>query len=304
MPLIPRDVKFYAFFREQAGNICKAAQMLADLFDNYHDVEKRVAEIKYVEHKGDQLTHELMMKLNQTFITPFDREDIHSLGSALDDVLDLVDAAAGRMVTYKVTAVTPGARQLAKVILHGTEILQKAISELEKPDNILDYCEQIQAAQQRVRRREGGIIWHTQGSGKSLTMVWLARWIRENVQDARILIITDRTELDEQIEKVFKGVNEDIYRTKSGQDLIDRLNATTPWLFCSLIHKFAGKDESDIADFIEEVKGSVPPDFKAKGDIYVFVDECHRTQSGASQEHNFPDLRCIRRYAANCAADS
>ena len=131
-----------------------------------------------------------------------------------------------------------------------------------------------------MRRREGGIIWHTQGSGKSLTMVWLARWIRENVQDARVLIITDRTELDEQIEKVFKGVNEDIYRTKSGQDLINRLNSTTPWLFCSLIHKFAGKEEGDIEGFIEEVKRSMPPDFKAKGDLYVFVDECHRTQSG------------------------
>ena len=111
-------------------------------------------------------------------------------------------------------------------------------------------------------------------------MVWLARWIRENVQDARVLIITDRTELDEQIEKVFKGVNEDIYRTKSAQDLINKLNATAPWLMCSLVHKFVGREESDIAGFIKEVKNSVPPDFKPKGDLYVFVDECHRTQSG------------------------
>ena len=96
-----------------------------------------------------------------------------------------------------------------------------------------------------MQRREGGIIWHTQGSGKSLTMVWLAKWIRENVKDARVLIITDRTELDEQIEKVFKGVNEDIYRTKSGADLIATLNATTPWLVCSLIHKFGGKEDGD-----------------------------------------------------------
>ena len=105
-----------------------------------------------------------------------------------------------------------------------------------------------------MQRREGGIIWHTQGSGKSLTMVWLAKWIREHVQDARVLIITDRTELDEQIEKVFKGVNEEIYRTKSGADLIARLNATTPWLVCSLIHKFGGKEDGeevgDIAGYI------------------------------------------------------
>jgi type I restriction enzyme R subunit len=161
-------------------------------------------------------------------------------------------------------------------IIHDFVVFDAGVKKLCRPNQYFG----VRAAQERVRRREGGIIWHTQGSGKSLTMVWLARWIRENVRDARVLIITDRTELDEQIEKVFKGVNEDIYRTKSGRDLIDKLNATTPWLFCSLIHKFASKEEGDIAGFIEEVKSSMPPDFKAKGDLYVFVDECHRTQSG------------------------
>ncbi|CAG9239488.1 Type I restriction-modification system, restriction subunit R [Paraburkholderia caribensis] len=142
----------------------------------------------------------------------------------------------------------------------------------------------VKAAQDHVKRREGGIIWHTQGSGKSLTMVWLTKWIRENVKDARVLIITDRTELDEQIEKVFKGVNEEIYRTKSGADLIAKLNASTPWLLCSLIHKFGGKEGNeefgDVAGYVEEMKRALPPDFRAKGDVYVFVDECHRTQSG------------------------
>ena len=142
----------------------------------------------------------------------------------------------------------------------------------------------IKAAQDHIRRREGGIIWHTQGSGKSLTMVWLAKWIRENVQDARVVIITDRTELDQQIETVFKGVDENIYRALSGADLIEKLNATSPWLIASLIHKFVGKEEDeqlgDIQGFIAEMKRNLPADFKARGDIYVFVDECHRTQSG------------------------
>jgi type I restriction enzyme R subunit len=142
----------------------------------------------------------------------------------------------------------------------------------------------IKAAQDHIRRREGGIIWHTQGSGKSLTMVWLAKWIRENVKDARVVVITDRTELDQQIETVFKGVDEDIYRTQSGADLIAKLNATNPWLIASLIHKFAGKEDDeqvgDIQGFIDEMKRNLPSDFKARGDIYVFVDECHRTQSG------------------------
>jgi type I restriction enzyme R subunit len=86
----------------------------------------------------------------------------------------------------------------------------------------------VEAAQRKIVEGEGGVIWHTQGSGKSLTMVWLAKWIRENVQDSRVLIITDRTELDEQIEKVFYGVDEEIYRTKSGADLITTLHQSHP----------------------------------------------------------------------------
>lgn len=146
----------------------------------------------------------------------------------------------------------------------------------------------IEAAKQHVARREGGIIWHTQGSGKSLTMVWLAKWIRENVQDSRVLIVTDRTELDEQIEKVFTGVEEEIYRTKSGADLIATLNQPNPWLICSLVHKFGRQSESEndavTEEFIAELKQSLPSDFRAKGDLFVFVDECHRTQSGKLHE--------------------
>ena len=143
----------------------------------------------------------------------------------------------------------------------------------------------VKASQRRAAQREGGIIWHTQGSGKSLTMVWLAKWLREHQKDARVLLITDRTELDEQIEGVFKGVNEHIYRTTSGTDLFTTLNQSEPWLICSLIHKFRGTDDevADDAgeeDFIAQLKASIPKDFKAKGNLFVFVDEAHRTQSG------------------------
>lgn len=144
----------------------------------------------------------------------------------------------------------------------------------------------IKEAQKFIRRREGGIIWHTQGSGKSLTMVWLAKWILANRTGSRVLIVTDRTELDEQIAKVFTGVNESIYRTTSGLDLIEKLATTEHSLICSLVHKFGGKNREDDADEGESVKeftaalSRLPRDFKAPGDIYVFVDECHRTQSG------------------------
>lgn len=142
----------------------------------------------------------------------------------------------------------------------------------------------VRAAQDHVQRRQGGIIWHTQGSGKSLTMVWLAKWIRENVKDARVLVITDRTELDEQIEKVFKGVAEQIHRTKSGADLIDVLNRSDEWLIASLIHKFGASEEGDVEAFIQDMRSHLPKGFRAKGNLFVFVDECHRTQSGKLHE--------------------
>ena len=138
----------------------------------------------------------------------------------------------------------------------------------------------VRAAQKRIQQREGDIIWHTQGSGKSLTMVYLSKWIRENDPNARVLIITDRTELDDQIESIFIGVSEGIYRTTSGEDLIEKLGKTKPLLMCSLIHKFPGQDEGNVNQYMEELNRHIPPDFSAYGNFYVFVDECHRTQSG------------------------
>lgn len=125
----------------------------------------------------------------------------------------------------------------------------------------------IKAAQERTRKREGGVIWHTQGSGKSILMVLLAKWLLEDDPDARILVITDRDELDDQIAKVLKNAGLDSTRVTSRADLVDKLGATTPRLLCALIHKF---DTTDLT--------GVPP--PAHGRFYVFVDEAHRTQGG------------------------
>ena len=143
----------------------------------------------------------------------------------------------------------------------------------------------IKRAQHRLtQKRRGGIVWHAQGSGKSLTMVWLSKWILANNPNARVLIVTDREELDEQIEKNYKGVDEVIVRTRSGRDLVERLNQYDDRLMCSLVHKFGRRtgdvSEEDYDKYIEELKASLPRDFSAKGDMVVFVDECHRTQSG------------------------
>jgi type I restriction enzyme R subunit len=135
----------------------------------------------------------------------------------------------------------------------------------------------VKAAQEHVRRREGGIIWHTQGSGKSLVMVWLAKWILENNPKARVVILTDRDELDKQIERVFKDVGESMVRTKSGNDLMEQLGNTLPRLLCSLVHKFGRRDVDNFDEFIEELKSGPT---NTVGEIFVFVDECHRTQSG------------------------
>jgi type I restriction enzyme R subunit len=135
----------------------------------------------------------------------------------------------------------------------------------------------IKASQEFVRRREGGIIWHTQGSGKSIVMVWLAKWILENLPHARVAILTDRTELDKQIERVFNDAGVELKRTSSGKELMEQLSQPSPRLLCSLIHKFGKKDVGDFNKFIEELR-SAP--CKTMGDLYVFVDECHRTQSG------------------------
>lgn len=166
-------------------------------------------------------------------------------------------------------------------LIHDFVVYDKGVKKLCRPNQFFG----IQAAQTHVRTKQGGIIWHTQGSGKSLTMVWLTKWIRENVPNSRVLIITDREELDDQIEKLFIGVEEKIYRTTSGKDLIAKLNKNEKWLLCSLVHKFGRQsDQADYDSYIKELKKNISNDFKAKGDIYVFVDECHRTQSGKLHE--------------------
>ncbi len=128
----------------------------------------------------------------------------------------------------------------------------------------------IKKTQEFIQRKEGGIIWHTQGSGKSLTMVWLTKWIKLNIKQPRILIVTDRRELDAQIHGVFSGIGikESIYRTDSKKDLLSVLFENKEFLVCSLVHKF---NDNDLEDLKKQ------PVLK---EWVVLVDECHRTQSG------------------------
>ncbi len=140
----------------------------------------------------------------------------------------------------------------------------------------------IKAAQEFVRRREGGIIWHTQGSGKSLIMVWLAKWILENNPKARVVILTDRIDLDKQIDRVLFDAgmlspDQKTCRVKSGRDLMTQLNNPSPRLLCSLLHKFGARGVDNFDAYIEELKSGPS---NTVGELFVFVDECHRSESG------------------------
>lgn len=130
-------------FTEVTSNIEQAARALAALFHDYRDISARAQQIKEFEHKGDLLTHEIITKLNQTFITPFDREDIHSLTTKLDDVLDLIDAVASRLVIYNADTLRPGAPELADIIVRATGQIHAAVGKLERPNGILEHCIEI-----------------------------------------------------------------------------------------------------------------------------------------------------------------
>ena len=139
----------------------------------------------------------------------------------------------------------------------------------------------IKAAQKYVKRHQSGIVWHTQGSGRSIIMVLLARWILENNPKARVAIITDRDELDKQIERIFTEVDEAIYRTSSGSDLMRQLGQARPRLLCSLVHKFGRRDVADFDAFIKEpahmklliVVDKLLTGFDAPPCTYLYIDK-------------------------------
>lgn len=141
--LVPKDKKFFDMFVDMTANIGEGARLLKAILDDFENVEVRVKQLKELEHKGDEMTHGVLIKLNQTFITPFDREDIHQLASKLDDVIDYVYAAGERLVMYKILQAPPAVSELAGVIIRQADQLSKAVSMLEKHDNVLEICVEI-----------------------------------------------------------------------------------------------------------------------------------------------------------------
>jgi predicted phosphate transport protein (TIGR00153 family) len=141
--LIPKDNSFFAMFAAMSDNLIAGATTLVDLFADYREVPQKIDQIARIEREGDELTHSILTKLNQTFITPFDREDIHELASKLDDVLDFINAAGARIVMYRIATPPPAAGELAGIILKQCQQLQKAVPLMQKNGDILSHCVEI-----------------------------------------------------------------------------------------------------------------------------------------------------------------
>jgi hypothetical protein len=151
--LIPKDVKFFEMFKEMGIIITEGAELLRDMLNNFENPVESQRRIKDVEHRGDHQTHQIIKTLNKSFVTPFDREDIYALSAALDDIIDLIDASAQRIVMYNVEKPTPESKELAFIILKGCQTIERAISHLGgKFEHIAEHCVEVNALENEADR--------------------------------------------------------------------------------------------------------------------------------------------------------
>ncbi|HEV2342039.1 MAG TPA: DUF47 family protein [Candidatus Acidoferrales bacterium] len=150
--ILPREEGFHDMFVELTENVSLAAKAMVAMLQDFSNPSAAAEKIKDLEHANDTITHNLIKKLNRTFITPFDREDIHELASKIDDVLDLTDAAASRLVTYRIEKIRPGVVDLARALKEATDELVAAVKVLEKRDHVLDHCIEINRLENEADR--------------------------------------------------------------------------------------------------------------------------------------------------------
>lgn len=152
--LIPKEEKFFKLFKDMTKNIIEGAKLLKDMLDNFDNPNESQRKIKDVEHKGDSITHDIIQMLNKTFVTPLDREDIYALASKLDDILDLIDASAQRVIMYNVDSIPPEAKSLGFIILQSCYAVDKAVAMLGKKSNeqIFATCVEINALENEADR--------------------------------------------------------------------------------------------------------------------------------------------------------
>jgi hypothetical protein len=154
MKLFTKEIDFFEIFDRASVNVTKAASLLVDMMEKFDNIEDRAKEIYEVEQEGDILTHEIMKNLNKTFITPIDREDLHSLAASMDDVLDLIWGAVDRLIVFKIRETTKEAISMSKDLLVTTEVMHKAINNLKEKNysHIQDYCIEINRLENRIDR--------------------------------------------------------------------------------------------------------------------------------------------------------
>jgi uncharacterized protein len=150
--LIPRETKFFRMFADVSRNVTEGARLLQDILLNPVDLGDRLDRLQEIEHRGDELTHAIITTLNQTFITPFDREDIHRLTSSLDDVLDYVNSAGMRLRLYRIDAPPPVAAELAGLIVLQSEELAQGVSLLEQNQRVLEHCVEVHRLENEADR--------------------------------------------------------------------------------------------------------------------------------------------------------
>jgi len=141
--LMPKEEKFFDLFKDSAKNLLNGAEALKDLVNNYQEVEAKVKKIKEIERRGDEIIHEIIDKLNKTFITPLDREDIHLIASELDDVLDAIEGISSRLLYFKIDKPTPACIELVDIIYQAVVQIEWAVSDLEHFDNLHPFCIEI-----------------------------------------------------------------------------------------------------------------------------------------------------------------
>ena len=199
--LTPRDTKFYDLFEESAANLVTAAEKLVDLFNNYEDVEAKAKQLKALEHQGDTITHEIIQRVNRTFVTPIDREDIALLAHTLDSVMDFIEAAGRTAFLYRVAQPTERARQLASIVAKMTYALNEVLPCLRHRNQfkrILEQCVEINSLENEADDVHHAAMAELFDSSKDASEIIKLRELYQHMEDA--------TDQGEDVANILEGI--------------------------------------------------------------------------------------------------
>lgn len=155
MRILPRDEKFYDMFTGLAKRLSASATLLHEMFENPAELEAKVAKIKDLEHEADNLTHDIINRIDRTFVTPFDREDIHALASELDDVIDLIDGTARRATIFRIQRTRPAAVVLAEVLARAASTVEEGVADMKNAKHVYAVSEKL-----KILEEEGDAVYH------------------------------------------------------------------------------------------------------------------------------------------------